>query len=154
MLFTGMRYIELKRFKEHHEWYDGDFIHLPAMAVRKSRRKQKERSVRLNPRGKGIIPYFLQMTKELPAYSTWRENLTRWAEKAGLYPNHWSSKTLRKTWESWLAFYYPKSHVHIALSQGHTQITSMEHYLNMPFTEDDRNKMKDYVEGWIQNGEI
>jgi hypothetical protein len=153
MLFTGMRYIELKRFRTRPEWFDGDFIHLPKMVVYKSKRKQKERSVRLNPRGRAIIPYFLQLKRGLPKYSTLREDLARWAIKAGINKDHWSSKTLRKTWESWLSFYYPKCHIHVAMSQGHTAITSMEHYLNMPFTEDDRIKMKDYVEGWIQNGD-
>jgi len=59
LLYTSMRYIEMQRFQKHPEWFDGDFIHLPAMAIRKKKRKQLERWVRLNPAGKEIITYTL-----------------------------------------------------------------------------------------------
>ena len=50
-------------------------------------------------------------------------------------------KTLRKTWESWLVF-YPR-HIHlIFLSQGHNNLTSLQHYINLPFTEQDRKEMR------------
>lgn len=64
------------------------------------------------------------------------------------YPFLICSKTTRKTMESWLTFYYPGRSLEIALSQGHTTVTSLRHYLNMPFTEVDRLQMKEYVEGW------
>jgi hypothetical protein len=37
----------------------------------------------------------------------------------------------------------------VALSQGHNTVTSLRHYLNMPFDDVDKMKMKPYVAGWI-----
>jgi hypothetical protein len=46
-------------------------------------------------------------------------------------------------------FYYPNHIANITLSQGHTQITSLQHYVNMPFNEYDKLEMRKYVDGWI-----
>lgn len=73
--------------------------------------------------------------------------MKRWAENAGLNPEHLCAKTLRKTWESWLVFCYPERLPQILLNQGHTAITSIAHYLNMPFLPEDREAMRPYVEG-------
>jgi len=149
LLFTGMRYIEMQRFQKHPEWFDGNFIHLPREAVKKAKRKQKERWIRLNPRGKEIIEAFLKLDKPLPSWQAWGANLRRWAEKAGIGTEGVSPKMTRKTWESWLVFYYPSHLTHIILSQGHTLATSIQHYLNMPFTEEDKKQMAEFVGGWI-----
>jgi len=144
-----MRYIEAQRFQNNPDWFDGDFINLPETAIFKERRTQLERSVRLNPLGKQIIPIFLDSKIKLPSRVSWRENLRRWAENVDLQPDHLCPKTTRKTWESWLMFYYPERITEITLSQGHTTVTSIRHYLNMPFTNGDKEGMKEYVTGWI-----
>jgi integrase len=149
-LYTGMRYVELQRFQGKKDWYDGEFIHLPAEACRKKRRTQRERWVRLNNQGKMIIQYFLATDSPLPTYQSWGMNLRCWARRADLNPIGLNVKTTRKTWESWLMFYYPTQIMAITLSQGHTQTISINHYLNMPFTESDRVEIKNYVEGWIE----
>ena len=46
-----------------------------------------------------------------------------------------NNKSFRKTWESWLVFYYPDKSLQIALSQGYTTTTQYEHYLNIPFED-------------------
>lgn len=149
LMYTGMRYIEMKRFQKYPSWYDGvQFIHLPKESVHKQKRTQMERCVRLSPPGRIIIEYFINSKYKLPTYQTWQENLQTWAKRAGLTPDGLCSKTTRKTMESWLTFYYPQRGLEIALSQGHTTVTSLRHYLNMPFTEIDRLQMKEYVEGW------
>ena len=148
LLYTGMRYIELQRFQDYPGWFTGEFIHLPKIADRKVHRTQPERWVRLNQQGRMIIEYFLQLDDKLPAYQNWRDNMRRWAEIAGISPDGMGAKTTRKTWESWLMFYYPGYMADITLSQGHDTITSIQHYLNMPFTEVDQLQMKNYVEGW------
>ena len=148
LLYTGMRYIELQRFQEYPSWFTGDFIHLPKMADRKVKRTQPERWVRLNQQGRMIVEYFLQLDEELPAYQNWRDNMRRWASNGGVSTEGMGVKTTRKTWESWLMFYYPGFMADITLSQGHDTITSIQHYLNMPFTEVDHLQMKNYVEGW------
>jgi integrase len=149
LLFTGMRYIECQRFKKHPEWFDGNFINLPEEAVKKMKRKQRERSVRLTPLGKQLIPFYLDLDISFPALQNWRDNLQRWATYADISPKSLSAKTTRKTWESWLVFYYPERITEITLSQGHDTVTAIRHYLNMPFTDDDKRMMKDYLEGWI-----
>lgn len=150
LLYTGMRYIELDRFQKYPSWFDGQFIHLPKLADRKVLRTQPERFVRLNQPGRMIIEYFLQLGEPLPAYQNWRDNMRRWGEHAGLDPTGLGVKTTRKTWESWLMFFYKTNHMaDVTLSQGHDSLTSLNHYLNMPFTEVDRLEMKDYVEGWV-----
>ena len=60
-----------------------------------------------------------------------------------------NNKSFRETWESWLVFYYPDKSLQIALSQGHTIATKYEHCLNIPFEEDNRREMRNWVEGWI-----
>ena len=149
LLYTGMRYIEMKRFQNYPSWFDNDqFIHLPREASLKKKRTQMERFVRLNPQGKLIIEYFTQMKRGLPSYQSWSENMKCWARRGGLSETGLGSKTMRKTWESWLMFYYPKRSMEVALSQGHTTVTSLQHYLGMPFTDTDRMQIKQFVEGW------
>jgi len=156
LLYIGMRYVELRRFQKHPSWFTGDFVNLPeyiekdkkVRADRKPKRKQPERWVRLNQQGKMVVEYFLQLREELPAYQNWRDNMRRWANRSKIGSEGMGCKTLRKTYESWLMFYYPGYMADITLSQGHDTITSIQHYLNMPFTEVDHLQMKNYVEGW------
>lgn len=148
LLYTGMRYIELKRFQEYPNWFTSEFIHLPKIADRKVHRTQPERWVRLNQQGRIVVEYFLQLKDELPAYQNWRDNMRRWAKNARLDMTGMSVKTTRKTWESWLMFCYPGYMADVTLSQGHDTVTSIQHYLNMPFTEVDHIMMKNYTEGW------
>jgi len=149
LLLSGMRYVEAQRLFMNPEWFDGQFIHLPSMAVKKSKRKQRERWIRLNPLGREVVRNFLELNSNLPTWQTWGENLRRWAKKTGLEHSGLSPKTTRKTWESWLVYYYPDKLTNIVLSQGHTVLTAIQHYINMPFTDDDKNGMREFVEGWI-----
>ena len=168
LLFSGMRYIELKRFQKHPSWFDGEFIHMPKDSVHKHKRTQLERSVRLNPIGRMAIEHFLQCKTILPSYQSWVSDLACWSFHAELvgaesfinkkkkpqptefYCEGMGSKTTRKSYESWLVFYYPNRVTEIVLSQGHNQITSIKHYLNMPFNEHDKIDMKEFVDGWIE----
>lgn len=147
LLLTGLRYIEAQRFQKNPSWFDPrGFVFLPEGAVLKVKRTQTERWVKLNERGRGAMPLFLQ-SRKLPSTQAWGESMKRWAENAGLNPEHLCAKTLRKTWESWLVFCYPERLPQILLNQGHTAITSIAHYLNMPFLPEDREAMRPYVEG-------
>ena len=149
LLYTGMRYVEMKRFQKYPSWFDGDFIHLPReLAVKKQKRTQMERWVRLNQQGKMIVQYFLNLDKPLPSYQSWNENMKCWCRRARLDPEAMSVKSSRKTWESWLMYYYPTRVMEIAQSQGHTTTTSLQHYMNSPFTDSDKLEMRNHVEGW------
>jgi len=149
-LFTGMRYIELQRFKKNPQWYDpqGGYIYLPPEASRKKERKMRERYVFLSSRGKAIIPLFLKLKGDLPSRIAMNENLKRWSRKAGIGDKGVCVKTFRKTWESWLMASFPDKALLIAMAQGHTQITALEHYLNLPFSPGDVEKIKEYTQGW------
>lgn len=152
LMFTGMRYIEVKRLKEHPRWFDGNFIKICfGKGIKKQQIRNKERWVRLNNLGKMVVPYYLDLLKPLPTNQTWRENMRRWGEAADLDPVGLCPKTTRKTWESWLVYFYPGRLLNIIQSQGHTSEIAMEHYLNCPFTETDVLQMKEYVSGWINN---
>lgn len=147
MLLTGLRYVEAQRLQGNPDWFDGRFIHIPEMKLFRVRR-QRERWVILNPRGRAVVPYFLYKTKKLPSWRGLSDNLKRWAKAAGLNPTGLSPKTTRKTWESWLVAIYPHLTVAILRSQGHTTRTALDHYIGIPFTRVDRLEMLEWVEGW------
>lgn len=148
-LLLGARYEECKRIQQYPRWFDGNFIHLPSEAQLKAKRKQNERWIRLSSMGKTIMPYFFEDKKKLPTVQSWDESLKLWAKKGGVDPVGISARTLRKTYESWLIFFYPEATNLVYLSQGHTTLTSLQHYVNLPFIEEDKGEMKRWVEGWI-----
>jgi len=150
LLYTGMRYVEMQRFQRYPGWFDGEFIHLPAFrASRKVKRKQPDRWVRLNNQGRQVIEYFNELGRNLPGYKGWNMNLETWCKRAEIDSSGVSAKSTRKTWESWLLFMYPTRVLDIVNSQGHTTTVSIQHYCNMPFTEEDKVGIQRYVEGWI-----
>ena len=148
LLLTGLRYVEAQRLRKNPDWLDTKFIHLPEYAQKKAKRKQKERWIKLSGKGITVVPYFFK-TSPLPTWGAWTENLERWAARTGLDPEGMSPKTTRKTWESWMVASYPERVLEVFLSQGHSEMTSLTHYLNLPFTELDRLQMKDWVLGWV-----
>jgi len=150
LLYSGCRYAELQRLKERPQDFDGDFIKVANMKSKAKVTQGIKRWVRLNPVGKEIIANYLELDKSLPHLLTWRENLRRWAVKAGIGEEGVCPKMTRKTWESWLTFFYEEKQITaITLSQGHTTTVSLTYYLGMPFTAEDKIKMEQYVGGWI-----
>lgn len=152
-LYTGMRYVEGQRFQWNGRlWMAGDFVHLPEEAVLKAKRKQLDRWVRLNARGREAVKNFLECSYLLPSWWGWSDALKRWAKRGGIDVRGLGPKTMRKTWESWLTYYFrgnPTAGQFIALSQGHDSTTSLNHYLNLPFIPEDVESMKSYVDGWL-----
>ncbi len=148
LLVTGMRYAELQRFRENPDWLDGRFIHLPRGSMMKVKAKQKERAIRLSDIGKTLISDLFQTPHPLPELPAFDMKLRRLSKRI-LEGAPVNNKTFRKTWESWLVFYYPDKSLQVALSQGHTTVTQYEHYVNIPFEEADRKEMRKWVEGWI-----
>ena len=148
LLLTGMRYAELQRFRENPDWLDGKFVFLPRGSMLKVKAKQRERAIRLSDMGKTLLSDLFQVPYPLPYLPALDMKLRRLSKRI-LEGAPINNKTFRKTWESWLVFYYPDKSLQIALSQGHTTTTQYEHYLNIPFEEDDRKEMRKWVEGWI-----
>jgi integrase len=146
-LLLGARYEEARRIQAHPEWYDGtSFVEIQE---HKTKRVATKRWIRLSSKGKTLLPYFYDVDRRLPTRQSWDIKLKRYASLAGIGDTGVSSRMLRKTWESWLNFYYPGKEVIIAQSQGHTVLTAITAYVNLPFTEDDIRMMKDWVEGWL-----
>lgn len=149
LLFTGMRYEEIKRFKDNPRWLmEENFIHLPIGASLKRKCKQRERYVRLNSLGREVILNLLNNGFKIPTRQSLNESLKRWSIDSDIGETGITPKMFRKTWESWLVFSYPDRLLEILLSQGHTETVSFKHYLGLPFSDKDRLEMKEYVIGW------
>jgi integrase len=144
LLITGMRYVEAQALQGHPELVDGRFIKTDSKKVQT---KFKERWIRLSDYGTLIIDRFIKNDAKLPTRQSFDETLKRWAKNADLEEGGICCKTFRKTWESWLVFYYPTHQLEIAQSQGHTAMTQMQHYLNLPFTTEDKIKMSKWLDG-------
>lgn len=157
LLLTGMRYEELVRFHGNPDWYDekSGTIHLPAWAVKKGngvkRPVQRERFVKLSIRGKGVIPNLFRI--DIPGRVSFDQMIHRKALLAlkndNLDPIGICQKSMRKTLASWLRKYYPQALDEIFLSMGHSRITELRHYLGIPFSDKDKQEMKEWIEGWI-----
>lgn len=145
LLFTGMRYKEVQALFKNPKWFDGNTIHIIST---KKKAKQLDRWVFLNREGKTAVRYFLRGKTNLPAYSTWNEDLKRWCTIAGISTEALSVKTTRKTWESWLISTHSDKVFNICLSQGHSELTSLRHYANLPFSKEEKEKIKKYTDGW------
>ncbi len=148
LLLAGMRYVELQRLRENPGWLDGGFVFLPKGSMLKVKAKQKERAIRLSDMGKTLLPDLFQVPHPLPTLPSFDMKMKRLSSRI-LGGKEINNKTFRKTWESWLVYYYPEKALQIALSQGHTTTTQYGYYLNMPFTENDKKDMRKWVEGWI-----
>ena len=148
--WSGMRYVEVQRLHDHPEWWwkIRKTIHLPEKAQKKAKRKQLERYVHPIPAQlENVLDYFFS-NKKPPSRSAWNENLLRWAERSELNPLGLSSKTTRKSIESWMITADIPINV-ICLRQGHDSLTSMMHYQGLPFTDGEKMEIKRRLAGWI-----
>jgi len=136
MLFTGMRGEEFWRFLQHPEWFDHDrgVIHLPPAAVLKKKAKQKERDIYPSNWGLTVIERLFDYELRKISRISWRATLIRASKRANLSPEGITLKMTRKTWESWLVASYPAMTLQIALSQGHSSLTALNHYVNIAFS--------------------
>ncbi len=154
LLLTGMRYEELLRFHDHPEWLDDSAIHLPAEAVLKGRKikdpDERQRWVRLSIKGKAILPHLhrIEMPRRVAFDQMLRRKSLKALEHSGLRPDKICAKSMRKTYTSWLRAYYPQMSDYIFLSMGHSSRTELRHYLGIPFSDDDKRQMREWVEGW------
>jgi len=139
---TILHYEEAVRLRKNPDWFYGNFIHLPEWAQQKAKRKQRERWVRLSIPGKYVMMEFFSIT--VPS----RIALDKWLAYNFPLIEGLSAKSFRKMWESWLLFSYPDKAIEIALSQGHTELTQLRHYANLPFLDKDREEMKEFVVEW------
>ncbi|MDD4249742.1 MAG: site-specific integrase [Methanosarcina sp.] len=149
LLITGIRYAELLRLYDNPAWYNEkrNIIHLPEEAQKKHKRRQLERTIHPLP---SMFNYLLKdfwQARKPPLESTWNKNLQRWATSAGINPYGLSVKSSRKTLESWLiASGVIESTV--CLRQGHDSLTSMRHYQDLAFSDDELRDIKKQLIAW------
>ena len=80
--------------------------------------------------------------------ASWRQDLVRAAIKSNMDLKGITPKMLRKTWVSWLMAIYPEDGLRIASSAGHDIRTMQNHYLSLPFSNVERERIRFYVHGW------
>ena len=149
-LMTGMRVVELRIFLQNPIWFDGTFIHLPRVAIKKKKATINQRWVHLSSRGRAFVENVHQILDgaKIPSESAISRYMKRCALRGGIDEEGLNMKMFRKTWESWLIASYPDRKEEVFLSQGHTSLTALQHYVNLPFTEEDKLKMREWTEGW------
>lgn len=154
LIFTGMRVEEFWRFIDHPQWFHADrqYVELPRGSILKVRARQKERMVLLSNVGTRAVKDLVHAVKrgEIRKITRqgWREDLQRAARKGGLSTQGITPKMCRKTWVSWLMTVYPDDGLRIAASTGHDTTTLIHHYLNLPFSNSEREQIRMYVVGW------
>lgn len=163
MLFTGLRLSEVKQIVDNPAIFDEK---RKIITIRSSKKEatQKTRNVHLCENGITAIQTFLdQKEKKIPSSpSAWQMNLIRWCRSARIEPLAGKDvmdsgniygitvRTTRKTLESWLLTANPDRSIYIALSQGHTVLVQLQHYLNLSYTEEEREQIKEQVKGWCK----
>lgn len=148
--WSGMRYIEVQRLHANPEWWlkERRCIHLPEEACKKGERRALERYITpLPPQLESELPHFFSNDAP-PVQKVWNHDLKRWMVKAGLDPKGISSKTTRKTLESWMLRVGMQFN-DVCLRQGHDQLTSLRHYQTLAFTGQEKDEIKRMVKGWI-----
>lgn len=147
---TGMRVVELRLFLQNPIWFDGTFIHLPRVAIKKKKATINQRWVHLSSRGRALIENVHQILDgtKIPSESAISLYMERCAIRGEMSTDGLNMKMFRKTWESWLIASYPDRKEEVFLSQGHTSLTALQHYVDLPFTDEDKMKMKEWTERW------
>jgi integrase len=159
-LLSGMRPVEMQRFKP--DWYRASrrVIQLPEGACLKQRCKYKERTIKLSLAGcdafdKLVSEKVKHKGKEIFAYEmmpqrvAFRDALIRYATLAGIGSKGINPKMFRKTLVSWLIACYPERQAYIQASMGHDGDTIVNNYLGMVFTREQMDGMRGkYLNEW------
>lgn len=163
MLYTGLRLSEVKQIVDNPAIVDKK-RRIITISSSKKEATQKTRNVHLCDNGVMAVREFLnQKEMKVPSSpSAWQMNLIRWCKSARIEPLAGKDplgngnifgitvRTTRKTLESWLLTAYPDRSVYIALSQGHTVLVQLQHYLNLSYTDEERAEIKEQVKGWCK----
>lgn len=151
LLYTGMRYTEARRVTE--DLYDRTkkYIYLPHGLDRKVKRSAPDRYVHLSTLGKSAVDRYFEEPYTFPTYVDFDQVLRTAKKRSGIVKEGLtlSIKSFRKTWECWLAVTYPERIVFIVMSQGHTEMVAIKHYLNIPFSPEEKREIKEHVSGWM-----
>ena len=160
LLYTGLRLSEVKQLMDNPQLFDQE---RRTITIRSGKAKatQRSRNVTLSENGIEAVKAYLLNPTAPNSPTAWQMNLIRWSRQAhlqvitGVAPDSGGSnpygitvRTSRKSWESWLLTAFPDRAVYIALSQGHTESTALRHYLNLSFTQAEKDTILKEVRGW------
>ena len=161
MLYTGLRLSEVKQLVDNPAIFD-EKRKIITITSSKKASTQKTRNVHLCDNGITAVRSFIENPKVPSSPTAWQMNLIRWCRSARIEPLAGKDpldtsnifgitvRTTRKTLESWLLTAYPDRSVYVALSQGHTVLIQLQHYLNLSWTEEERVEIKEQVKGWCK----
>ena len=105
-----MRVVELKLFLQNLDWFDGTFIHIPRVAIKKQKATVTQRLVHLSIMGRTIIENLHgSINREnIPTEQGLIKYLKTCAERTCIDSAGTNMKMFRKTNESWLISSYPE----------------------------------------------
>ncbi len=154
LLYTGMRFTEMEKFSLNRHWYESEkkIIHIPHTADKKRKRVTPDRYIYLTTIGKMAVDRMFEDGIKCPSYVAFDSMLKTAIKRSGIQLKQdvtLSLKSFRKTYESWLVVTYPDSIPLIAMCQGHTEPIAMRHYLNIPFSKEEKKEIREHVGGWI-----
>ena len=149
LLHSGMRFTELESLKDNPTLFkDNRYIHLTKKEIKKVKTKIKDRHILLGVFGKDIVKDFVKTPFRIPVRQSLNKSLKRWCIKAELNPEGICLKSFRKTLISWLVATQEDKYLRILSSVGHDTITSLKHYLTIPFTNEDRGLIRNILYNW------
>ena len=152
LLYTGVRYTEARRITKDLYNRNKKTIYLPHGLDKKVKRTAPDRYVHLSILGRNAVDRYFEEPYTFPTYVDFDQVLRIAKKHTGDLIRKdiaLSIKTFRKTWESWLAVTYPERIVFIVMSQGHTEMVAMKHYLNLPFSPEEKRDIREQVSGWM-----
>ena len=157
LLYSGMRLSEVRQLRDNPAIYDHERGTI-TITSGKTRATQNTRNVCLSDKGRRAVEDYLKIPSVPNSPTAWQANLIRWAQRARIQalpgkeesnnPAGLTVRTTRKTWESWLLSAHPDKLPYIVLSQGHNEMISIRHYLNIAFTKAEKEAIKEQVKGW------
>ena len=157
MLYTGLRFSEVVQLRDNPAIFDKERRTITIKSG-KAKATQISRNVCLSDTGLLAVVEYLKNPSVPKSPSVWQNNLIRWAQRARLAalpgqeqcsnPTGITVRTSRKSWESWLLAAFPERLPHITLSQGHNETTALRHYLNVSFTQSEKEAIRELVRGW------
>ena len=154
LLNTGLRVVEFWNMVKNPNWYHASsrVVDLPASgACKKPKCKAKDRTIRLTAQGCKAIETMFGAEIAFRDRTAMREALIRAAIKAGLGKDGINPKMFRKCLVSWL-FECRKDigidSADIFVNMGHSEDTSIEHYLGIKFSPEDKTDMMVFLKGW------
>lgn len=160
LLYTGIRLYEVRQLADNPAIFDEERKQLSITGtIRKPESTAQVREVRVGDRGCASVRTFLDLGAKVPGNeATWHMNLSRWSKAAGLVPLATATtgsnpagittRTCRRTWESWLNAAFPAEVARIALSQGRFRTAAIRRYGSIPWTDDEMEAIRREVEGW------